>query len=83
MPPEVDNYLLIVPLFIAVAVGWWLGRRERKERSKEQSKRLYSNISRDYFTGLDYLLNERTDEAIESFIKALEVNSDTIPAHIA
>ncbi|MCO4756903.1 MAG: lipopolysaccharide assembly protein LapB [Oceanospirillaceae bacterium] len=83
MPPEVDNYLLIVPLFIAVAVGWWLGRRERQARSKEQSKRLYSNISRDYFTGLDYLLNERTDEAIESFIKALEVNSDTIPAHIA
>lgn len=80
MPPEMNDYLLIVPLFLAVAAGWWLGRRER---NKEQNKRLYNNISRDYFTGLDYLLNEQTDEAIESFIKALEVNSDTIPAYLA
>lgn len=80
MPPDLENYLLIVPLFLAVAAGWLLGRRERRQ---VQRKRLESNISRDYFTGLDYLLNERTDEAIESFIKALEVNSDTIPAHIA
>ncbi|MGB0466389.1 MAG: lipopolysaccharide assembly protein LapB [Pontibacterium sp.] len=80
MPSEVNNYLLIVPLFLAVAAGWWLGRREREN---QRSQRLQNTISRDYFTGLDYLLNERTDEAIESFIKALEVNSDTIPAHLA
>ncbi|MDI3322752.1 lipopolysaccharide assembly protein LapB [Pontibacterium granulatum] len=80
MPPELENYLLIVPLFLAIAAGWWLGRRER---NKAQYQRLSNNMSRDYFAGLDYLLNERTDEAIESFIRALEVNSDTIPAHLA
>lgn len=82
MPSEINDYLLIVPLFLAVAAGWWLGRRDRV-KAEGQTQRLYSNVSRDYFTGLDYLLNERTDEAIESFIRALEVNSDTIPAHLA
>ncbi|WP_036231171.1 lipopolysaccharide assembly protein LapB [Marinobacterium jannaschii] len=81
MLPEVQNYLLIIPLFLAVAAGWWLGRRD--QRRKQLAVRPRTDMSREYFAGLDYLLNERTDEAIESFIRALEVNSDTIPAHLA
>ncbi|MFC6669597.1 lipopolysaccharide assembly protein LapB [Marinobacterium aestuariivivens] len=73
------DVLLMVPLFMAVASGWWLGRREGSRRNLAQ----HPSIGRDYFTGLDYLVNERTDEAIESFIRALEVNSDTLPAHLA
>ncbi|NVK39953.1 MAG: lipopolysaccharide assembly protein LapB [Oceanospirillaceae bacterium] len=73
------DYLLIVPLFLAVAAGWWLGRREAglSSLAREQA------LSRDYFTGLDYLVNERTDDAIESFIRALELNPDTLSAHLA
>jgi len=73
------DYLLIVPIFLAIAVGWMLGRRDRNR----QPLTAQANLSRDYFNGLDYLLSERTDEAIESFIKVLEINSDTIPAHLA
>lgn len=80
MPSDPQNYLLILPLFLAVAIGWWLGRRDR---AKAQPTHVNRNVGLDYFTGLDHLLNEKTDEAIESFIRALEVNSDTIPAHIA
>ena len=79
MPFNLDNYLLIVPLFLAVAAGWWLGRRESKKAPKSPP----AHLSHEYFTGLDYLLNEKMDEAIESFIRALEINSDTIPAHLA
>lgn len=74
-----ENYLLVIPLALAVGIGWWLGKRECKRASGPIS----TNLSNEYFTGLDYLLNEKMDEAIESFIRALEINSDTIPAHIA
>ncbi len=79
MPFNVDNILLIIPLFLAIFIGWLLGKREvRKKQFKPQT-----NLSHEYFTGLDYLLNEKMDEAIESFIRALEINSDTIPAHLS
>ncbi len=70
----------IVALLLSLALGWILGRGMAKHK-----RHLYSqqSLSRDYFVGLDHLLNENTDEAIESFIRALEVNSETIPAHLA
>lgn len=83
MPFNLDsllgNYVLIVPLVIAIAIGWFLGRRERQSKAS----RPQTSLSSEYFTGLDYLLNEKVDEAIESFIRALEINSDTIPAHLS
>lgn len=74
------DYLLIVPLFLAVAAGWWLGRSQSRAAQMEQERKV--SLSREYFVGLDYLINEKTDAAIESFIRALEINSDTIPAHL-
>lgn len=79
MPSELQNYYLIIPLFFAIGIGWWLGRRERVRPPVRPG----TNLSQEYFAGLDYLLNEKVDEAIESFIRALEINSDTIPAHLA
>ena len=80
MPFNANEYFLLIPLVIAIAIGWLLGRRDVK---KTAVSRPQANLSHEYFTGLDYLLNEKMDEAIESFIRALEVNSDTIPAHLA
>lgn len=79
MPLNFENYLLIIPLFLAIGIGWLLGRRDVKKRLS----RPQNSLSHEYFTGLDYLLNEKMDEAIESFIRALEINSDTIPAHLS
>ncbi len=79
MPSELQNYYLIIPLFFAISIGWWLGRRERARPPVRPG----ADLSQEYFAGLDYLLNEKVDEAIESFIRALEINSDTIPAHLA
>lgn len=76
-----SDYLLIVPLFLAVGAGWWLGRSQA--RPTPMDDRPGADLSREYFIGLDHLINENTDEAIESFIRALEINSDTIPAHLA
>ncbi len=75
------DYLLIIPLFLAVALGWWLGRQQANGAPSSERSR-DGQLSHEYFTGLDHLINEQTDEAIESFIRALEINSDTVPAHL-
>ncbi|QEA39745.1 lipopolysaccharide assembly protein LapB [Pistricoccus aurantiacus] len=74
-----QDLLLLALLLSAVAIGWWLGRRERGKQTPSPA----SSLSRDYFVGLNYLLNEQPDQAIETFISALEINSDTIETHIA
>ncbi|MGM0702793.1 MAG: lipopolysaccharide assembly protein LapB [Pseudomonadota bacterium] len=71
--------LLLSLLAAAVAIGWWLGRRERRGTSDPAQP---ATLTRDYFVGLNYLLNEQPDRAIEAFVAALEVNSDTIDTHI-
>lgn len=74
-----SDALLLVLLVAAVAIGWWLGRRERLPPSRPPGP----SLAHDYFVGLNYLLNDQQDRAIETFIGALEVNSDTIETHIA
>ncbi|GGK74271.1 lipopolysaccharide assembly protein LapB [Amphritea balenae] len=73
-----NEYLFVIPLTIAVGAGWLLGRIQKNNKPTAQQV-----LHKEYFTGLDYLLSEKTDQAIDSFIRALEINSDTIPAHIA
>ncbi len=42
-----------------------------------------TELTSDYYKGLNYLLEGRPDGAIDSFIDALEVNSETIETHLA
>ena len=75
--------LLLLGLFIAaLAIGWFLGRREAIKVGV-LLKPHGSALDRQYFIGLNHLLNEQPDEAIETFIRALEVNPETVETHIA
>lgn len=74
---EIAIYIM---LLIAVAAGWLLGRLTAP-RGRYGSKA--QDFYQDYFVGLNYLLNDEPDEAIDTFIKSLEVNSDTIETHLA
>jgi lipopolysaccharide assembly protein B len=75
--------LLFLALFVvALGIGWFLGRREAIKVGF-MLKPHGSAIDRQYFIGLNYLLNEQPDEAIETFIRALEVNPETVETHIA
>ncbi len=40
-------------------------------------------VNLDYFQGINFLLNEQPDKAIEVFIRMLEVDSDTVETHLA
>lgn len=66
-------------VIIALLIAWWLGYRARPKENI--SKKI--NLPRDYLAGLNFLLNEETDKAVDIFIKMLEVDSDTVETHLA
>ncbi len=74
------DYLLIIPLFLALAIGWYLGRRDWHRRRLESYP---ERLKEEYFSGLNHLIDNETDEAIDSFIKALQYNSETVPIRLA
>ena len=72
---------LLALIVVAIFIGWLLGRWGYLK--KQLSDVAASSLSREYFRGLNHLLNEESDKAIEIFIQALEVNNDTIETHLA
>ncbi|HVF35882.1 MAG TPA: lipopolysaccharide assembly protein LapB [Candidatus Saccharimonadia bacterium] len=74
---EVGLFWLLLPT--AAALSWYFARRGSERSSGAQVHRLRTN----YFRGLNYLLNEQPDKAIEVFLKIAEVDSDTVETHLA
>lgn len=72
-------YVLVLLVPAAFACGWFAARRAAVHRSGVR----VSELSSDYFRGLNYLLNEEQDKAIEVFLKLAEYNSDTVETHLA
>ncbi len=81
MPPEFLFGLVVILLPVAALSGWYYGRKDARERIKSPAG--VPGMSQDYFKGLNYLLNDRPDKAIEVFIKVLEVESETVETHLA
>lgn len=71
-----DLLWLLLPL--AAASGWWIARLDGKRQSRNRF-----DLPSAYFKGLNFLLNEQPDKAIEIFIQVLEVNSETVETHLA
>lgn len=69
------------PLLLPAAAwsGWWVASRNNQDKNPNITNRL----SREYVVGLNYLLNEQSDKAVDIFIKLLEVDSDTVETHLA
>jgi len=72
-----DLLWLLLPL--AAASGWWVARLDHQNRPGKGARDFPSA----YFKGLNFLLNEQPDKAIEVFIKVLEVDSETAETHLA
>ena len=70
-----DNWILYGFIVAAIAIGWWLGRRERSSAPEAPVP--------EYYQGLNYLLNEESDRAVSTFVENLEVNADTLETHLA
>jgi len=72
-------FLLILLLPVAAVSGWFAARASNGRNPKEHLRQIHP----DYFKGLNYVLNEQPDKAIEIFIKMLEVDSETVETHFA
>lgn len=71
--------LLVLLLPVAFLSGWYTARRAGDQASGSPADSLRS----DYYQGINYLLNEQQDKAIEAFIRVLEVDSETVDTHLA
>ncbi|AVJ00030.1 TPA: lipopolysaccharide assembly protein LapB [Haemophilus influenzae] len=60
--------LLFLLLPIAAAYGWYMGRRSAKKDQDDISNKL----SRDYVTGVNFLLSNQTDKAVDLFLDMLQ-----------
>lgn len=71
---------LFLLVFTAIACGWLLGRFAGGASPLPGGAR---TAYRQYFRGLNYLLNDRPDEAIATFVATLEVDKETFDTHLA
>jgi lipopolysaccharide biosynthesis regulator YciM len=78
MPTE-STFLLAGLFLLLAAAGWALGRFDERDDEGDPPPPL--NI--DYLKGLNFLLNEQTDQALEHFLKMVRVDNKTIETHFA
>ena len=70
-------WLLPIPA-VFFALGWIAARIDIKHLLRESRA-----LPLSYFRGLNFLLNEQPDKAIESFIEVVKVDPQTIDLHFA
>ena len=80
----VDPFWLLILLPLAAASGWYMALRDRDGRegrhSHEPSK---PPVPDAYFKGLNLLLNEQPDKALQVFLQATVLDESTVEMHIA
>src|SRR3990167_2745330 len=69
----------IIITILGVGIAWFYGYRTRPQ--EEPADKI--NLPKNYLLGLNFLLNEETDKAVDIFIKLLEVDSNTVETHLA
>jgi lipopolysaccharide biosynthesis regulator YciM len=69
-------WLLALPFFFAL--GWLAARIDIKQLLSESRA-----LPASYFRGLNFLLNEQPDKAIEAFLEVVKVEPQTVELHFA
>ncbi|MBW1982539.1 MAG: tetratricopeptide repeat protein [Deltaproteobacteria bacterium] len=77
------TYVFIgVACMLGVILGYYVGRRRRSQKTSHHPANLPDSSSA-LFQGINYLLANDTDQAIEAFTRAVQVNSETIETYVA
>jgi len=69
-------WLLFIPIFFVL--GWIAARVDIKQLISESR-----SLPRGYFNGLNFLLNDQHDKAIDAFIEVLKLDPETVDLHFA
>ena len=69
-------WLLALPLFFSL--GWLAGRIDLKQLLSESAA-----LPAAYFKGLNFLITNQQDKAIEAFSEAVQANTDSLELHFA
>jgi lipopolysaccharide assembly protein B len=75
---DFDLQWLLIGLPLAFALGWAASRLDLR-----QWRRGRRDAPRAYYEGLNLLLNEQQDKAIDAFIEAVQLDPDTTELHFA
>lgn len=75
---EFDVVWILLGLPVAFGLGWLASRFDLRQLRIENRR-----VPRAYFKGLNYLLNEQQDQAIDAFIEAVQSDPDTSDLHFA
>jgi tetratricopeptide (TPR) repeat protein len=77
-PMEFDLSWLLLGLPLAFVLGWLASRLDLRQLRIENRQ-----APKAYFKGLNFLLNEQQDQAIDAFIEAVQNDPDTSELHFA
>ncbi len=75
---DFDLQWLLIAFPVAFALGWVASRFDLRQLKRERD-----DSPRAYFKGLNLLLNEKQDQAIDAFIEAVQSDPDTAELHFA
>lgn len=75
---NIDPVWLLLGLPVAFALGWLASRLDLRQLRTENR-----SAPKAYFKGLNHLLNEQQDAAIDAFIEAVQKDPDTTELHFA
>ena len=75
---EFDLSLILLALTIVFVLGWVASRFDVRQLRIENRQ-----APKAYFKGLNFLLNEQQDQAIDAFIEAVQSDPDTSELHFA
>lgn len=74
---EIESWwLLAIPLFFGL--GWFAARAEHRGATAHRG-----DLPDAYFRGLNFLLNEQPDKAIDAFVDVVRLDPETIELHFA
>ena len=75
---DFDLSWILLGLPVAFVLGWLASRFDLRQLRAENRR-----APKAYFKGLNYLLNEQQDQAIDAFIEAVQNDPDTTELHFA
>jgi lipopolysaccharide biosynthesis regulator YciM len=70
-------WVLLGLLLLAGAVGFYASRRPRPSALGVE------HVRTNYLAGVNFLVNEQPDRALEAFLRAVELDGDTVETHFA